>query len=594
MMIEIYIKGNRIDTDADTRLGLKFTGGIFRIADNELTRSYGLSVPMTDSNNIVLGFDGDPTMEGVRTAAKAVVMSGGVVLTGDIYLQSYGRGRFELLFVQTRGGWELTAPIGTLGAWSPSITVNDKEALHAGTIPNFGWYRYFNGVSGGNEVGDPAAQFPVTNLGYLLSNAAGMAGYMLQYLNGGSAYEDAANYGIVLPTMDTYSSATVTVNGNARGGWSTVVSGGQTLADVGLSIVVRRYKRGLFGANVTVYTFTAIRHIRVKCTANYMTGPMFAQGQGIRENWLNWQVQAGSVLPYFTDIDLELDAGEWFTMVSRADIVDGIFADYVKLSGGYETNIPATTLEVLDNDGVAGNGETIYLDSNLPDLTLADLLTIYCNLTCSSWTVDDANHRIVVETFDHALANAGTHVVDLDAARVVSVESVERYLDGFAQHNYVRCRSAAYVTEEYKFLRDYPCANDILEDDADYAVIPCNEGNWMIDGNGDRVACFEDVEANENGSTTYKGALSLFFANPDPNGQALHLQTINDVGGMGAGFAAFTGQAVTVRMLVAMTLRDFSEFAPSTVCTWRGRDYIVRSATWSEGKCNLELVRLEI
>ena len=580
-MIDIVIRGNRVDTDKDTRLGLKFTGGIFRIADNEFTRSYGLSVPETDGNNKLFNHDGDPVMDGVRTVSECYIIAGGVIMSGDIYMQSYGGRRYELLFVERRGSALIDQPLSNVN-FRDAITVIPKDVPSETTVPNFGWYWYHNETSHYGEVGLPNI-YPVTNLGYLIEEAADAAGYTVQYLNGGSIYENANNYGIILASMKTYSSATVTVNGNGHGGWSTVVSGGQTLADIGLSIVARRFKKGLFNANITVYTFTALRHIRVRCDNSNLR--VFMNGQGKSENWINW--------PEYQAIDIELNAGEYFTIVSYLDIYDGVFADYVNLSGGYTTNIPTTTLEVLDDDGIAGDGETIYLRNNLPDMSLADLLTAYCNLTCSSWTVDDETGRIIVETFAHALSGAGTHIIDLDAARVVSVESVERFLDGFARHNRVVCKPASYVTDAYKFVRDYPCSNDILEADAEYAVIPFNEGNYEIDGNGDLIAHFDDVTIGSNMEYQYKGVLSIFFAHLS-GGAALHLQTINEVGCMGAEFAAFTNQATTVKVTVLLPLPEFAKFTPSTVCTWRGRDYIIRTATWGDGKCVLELVRLEI
>lgn len=580
-MIEIVIRGNRVDTDKDTRLCLKYTGGIFRIVDNEFTRSYGLSVPVTDGNNKLFNHDGDPVMDGVRTASECYIMSGGVIMPGDIYLQSYSGRRYELLFVERRGSALINQPLN-LVSFQDTITVSQKDVPSETTVPDFGWYWYHNEASQHGVVGNPN-MYPVTNLGYLIQKAAVAAGYAVQYLNGGSIYEDASNYGIILPTMNTYSSATVTVNGSGHGGWSTVVSGGQSLADIGLSIVARRFKRGLVNANITVYTFTALRHIRVRCDNSLLR--VFMNGQGKREDWLNW--------PEYQAIDMELNAGEYFTIVSASDIYEGLFTDYVYLIDGYTTNIPTTKLEVLDDDGIAGENETIYLRNNLPDMTLADLLTAYCNLTCSSWTVDDESGRIIVETFAHALGGAGTSKIDLDAARVVSVESVERFLDGFARHNRVVCKPASYVTDEYKFMRDYPCTNDILEEEAEFAVIPFNEGNYEIDGNGDLIAHFDDVTIGSNMEYQYKGVLSMFFAHLS-GGAALHLQTINEVGGMGAEFAAFTNQATTVKVTVLLPLLEFAQFTPSTVCTWRGRDYIIRTGIWSDGKCVLELVRLEI
>lgn len=582
-MIEIIIRGNRIDTDGSTRLGLKSTSGIFRVADNERTRSYSLSVPKTDLNNEIFNFNGDPVMEGVRTSAECVIMSGGVTLEGIVYLQSYGGRRFELLFVEKIGVAMLFEPISHLN-YPDSILIDGKERPVSGAIPDFGWYQYSNSAADGSEIGTPVNQYPCTNLGYLIDVAASAAGYTVIYRNSGSIYENADNYGIVLDKMNTYSEAVLRVNGSGHGGFTYTINTGQTLNQIGLSVVARQFKKGLFQANITVYTFTAIRHIKVRC--DHVGFEVFSGGVGKPSDWLSdaddWTV------PF----EMEMDAGDYFTIISYADITSSLFAKYVNMTGGYETNIPQTDITVLDNDGIAANGETIYLRDSLPELSLAELLKCYCDLTCSSWMVDDSTMEITVETYAHALANAGGDMIMLDDSKIVSVGSVERFLSGFQQHNYVRCKSASYVEEPYKFLRDYPCANEILEEESGYAEIPFNEGNWHID-NDDRIADFEDVTIGTNGERQYKGVCSMFFANYN-GGKALHLQTINDVGGMGMDFASMTRQAVTVKVSVVMSMLMFSRITPSTIARWHGRNYIVRTAEWSENVCQLELVRLEI
>lgn len=582
-MIEIIIRGNRIDTDGSTRLGLKFTGGIFRVADNERTRSYSLSVPKTDLNNEIFNFDGDPVMEGVRTSAECVIMGGGVTLNGLVYLQSYGGRRFELLFVEKVGVAMLFESISHV-YYPDSILINGKDRPVSGSIPKFGWYQYSNSAADGLEIGTPVNQYPCTNLGYLIEEAALQAGYTVIYRNSGSIYEDAGNYGIILDKMNTYSEAVLTVNGSGHGGFSYNINTGQTLNQIGLSVVARQFKKGLFQANITVYTFTAIRHIKVRC--DHLGGVVFSGGVGKPSDWLS------NADDWTVPFEMEMDAGDYFTIISFMDITSSWYAKYVNMIGGYETNISQTDITVLDDDGIAAVGETIYLRESLPDLSLADLLKCYCDLTCSSWTVDDSAMKIIVETYEHALANAGGDMIILDDAKIVSVGSVERFLSGFQQHNYVRCKSASYVEEPYKFLRDYPCANEILEEEAEYTEIPFNEGNWHIHNN-DRIADFEDVTIGTNGARQYKGVCSMFFANFN-GGQALHLQTINDVGNMGMEFAAMTRQAVTVKVSVVMSLFVFSKIKPSTFARWHGRDYIVRTAEWSENVCQLDLVRLEI
>lgn len=586
MNVELNIKGERVDTDKDTRLGMKMTGGLLRVAENEYTRSFDMSVPRTVGNDRIFGFDADPTMEGVRTRAEAVLMSGGVTLSGFIYLQNYGGERYELLFViKSNHDW-LYCSLREI-PYPDTLTIEGKMPVRGGTVPRFGFFPYSNGTFNGT-VGNPVTLFPSANLGYLLQHAAMFRGYSIQFLTGGSVYEDPDNYGLLLPSMDTFSSAMLKVDGNARGGWSYSVSSGQTLSDIGLTISAKRYKKGVFGANVTVSAFTALRRVKIRCAIPSLR--VFSGGQGKNSDWIN---------DYTSDIPVEfdLDAGEWFTLISFVDIHDGVFTDYVELSGGYETDIPQTVLEVLDNDGVAGEGETLHLMNSLPDMTLAELLSAFCALVCASWRVDEENRILIVETFSYALAGVGAgSIVNLDEERVLAVDRVERFLDGFARHNHVRCQSAPYVSEGHYFHRDYQCGNDILEEDSEFAVVPFNEGNFTTGDDGYKHADFEDVTLEPNGEYRYNGTASLFFADPTAGaaGTALHLQTINDLGGMGIDFGEFTRQAVTLRITVSVSLRDFTSYRPDTLVKWRGRAYIIRTAAWSEGRCQFELVRLNI
>lgn len=586
--------GVRLDTDKDTRLGLKYTGGIFRIADDESTRSYDLSIPATTHNNEVLLYDEIAEMDGIRQKMHAILGCGGVNIEGYLYIKEHTNDRYNVLFVNYRRQKfsQFFAPLTAI--WEPieSIFIESDIEPENTTPPRFGFIDYHNPAhqNAGGTVGDPIRLYPASSLGWMIDEAANAIGYSVTYLNNNSIYEDAGNFALVLPTMNTYSWDTLTVTGNGVGGYSYTIGGGGTLASLGLSIVARRYKRGIFNANKTVYTFTALRNIRVKWSFQFMPGmdhPIFVSAQGytfLKENISD-------------NLDIVMQAGDWFAVVNSHDLDE--IAGYYKWNGshGYQTNLDYPVVLEVSNEGeAAGLGDTIYLRDNMPDMSLADLLTAYCNMCCAAWSVDEQAHTITVESFDWASQHASIWK-DLDTVKVAQQGSIRRYMEGMAQHNRLRCKSEGYVVEENKFIRDYPCDNDYLEQEADWQTIPFNEGNWQIVNNRKEVM-LEDVSMEWDSDSSlyrgeYHGCLSIVFMD-GTSGPALHLDTIDDLGGIGHAFGDFTGQAVTVDLSIVCQLIDFTSLTPSSIARWRGRDWIVREAVWGDGVAQLDLVRLPV
>lgn len=592
MTIALTIGGALMDVDGDTKLGLVWDSGLFADGGIKLSRSFGLSIPCTPNNDKVLDMSYTQDFEGVRQSAQCSIVAGGVALNGRVYLQETDGRRYELLFVYgdlsgAASGIFTDKLPGYLAGIRESIqlTGSKTDVQWGGLIPGFGWYSYHNGANiAGSAVtsGGQAGLFPSSNLGFLIDSAAQAAGYTTNYP--ANSEQNAYSFGLVLPTMNTYTETVCRVTGSARNNYVDVLS---NLTAAGLTVSTRRYERGRFDANVTAFVLQATKSLTIKyiaTDAGTNTNNVFAKGQGydLPQSWIDDHILDFSVA------DFHLNAGEWFAIVNWSDMVTSHNKKYWHLTNGYTTAIDCT-FKVLDDAGTVNVGEVLNLADNLPDMSLAELCQAYCGLCDLLLSVDEENKVLTFTPLAQILA--GSVAVDLDAMKHNEVTAITRYIDGFARHNYVRCNSAEYVTEECRFVRDYPCDNDSLPDERDIVTVPFNEGNWEIGSGGAKEAVFDDVEVGDNGSVQYRGCLSVFYEAP-ANEYARHVQTINDMG-VGLEMAEGSRNAMQCRVTARMPFYKFAALRPGHIALLHGRLWTIKSAIWSGEAADLELIYLK-
>ena len=594
MTITVRINGQYADTDADTRIGLQWKSWLFARNGMETSRSFGFSLPDTPDNNKMFIIDRDPNFYGVRHAAKCEIVAGGVVLHGRAVLTSWGGGRYEILFMY--GDLDLPGNFGDslhghLFTGATFEFTGKDRAVTGQMLHDFGFYSYNNGTAQTPDVGYQPGMFPTVNLGWLIEQAAANVGYSVAMPS--NSIRDPHRYGLVLPTMDVDKPLpALRVTGSARAGWSPVFPAGYSqLSEFGLKVETRRYKRGYFPANVTVYVFVAIRPITISYTGSLSLPWFFVSGQG--DDLWNWS-DDGNNVPEASEcasFERELAVGDWFAIVSSLDVHALPFFRPWCWDGqtGY-TGAVDCTFTVKEAAGVVQAGQTVTLDDNMPDLSFTQLLQAACDLTDCILEVDGAAKTVTLHPSPDILN--GWNWLDLDTAGVTEVKEVLRYIEGLSRHNYVRCKSADYVREEMMFRRDFPCDNDALDEEAEFSQIPFNEGNWEVT-DGVKVAQLEDVTVGANGDYAYKGVLTVIYENTTlyGNGNALHVQTVNDEG-LGAEMAEASREAVSVRLTARVPLRLFAALAPGALAVWRGRRWHVRTATWSDGLADLELLSL--
>ena len=582
MVMRIQIGGGFLDVDAQTRIGFSYTGGwVDGSRADSKARTYDLSVPATPHNSGMLQFSGDPVQVGLRDSVEAVIIAGGLWLKGKLYLTGWSNDRYNLLFVYGRAAVELESrrPV-----FPDVITIRNKmPTTKGGAIPNFGFYSYENTAGDTDSVGVPLDRMPVVNLGYYLDTYAAASGYTVTWPRP-SGWLNPYSYGLALPTCTVNEWATVAVTGAPTasiGLTATVTGGGGTLASVGLDLVGRWYRRSSFNVRVMVMVFVAVAPVRIRPVSGNVT---YAAGEG-------YDLPAGGSIYNPGNNEFDLAVGEYFTVVLPSDAHRNIFNAWHWHAGdGYEGAVTAS-FDVLVNEAMPTDGMVVSLNDNLPDLTLQDALAAFCDIICGIYEVDTDTMTISVTALEDAMTQ-GRVDIDLNALKVSKLSQVRDYIDGLAQHNLVRCKSAEYVPEHARFSRDFPCRNAYLENEREAAVVPFNEGDYTLyDDNGTtrKLAYLDDVVI-PNGSSDYeyKGVLSIICEAP-AGLPALHLQTVTD-DGVGVAYGRFTSEARTVEVSAVLPLYRFVKMSNRTVVHYNANNYLVRSATWADGVTSLSLL----
>lgn len=574
----LEIEGAQFDTDAQTTAAFAWRNSYIHETEGGNLRSVGLTVPATSKNNMLLNFNEAAAAYGSRARKRAWLGYGIAILEGWLYVTGYSDRRHELVFV----GGQRAVEFGVVPLWAfdDTLTYRDKAQLEDGDIPSFGWYNYANGVNEG-AVSDPLDIFPVTNLGHLIEVMSEYLGYEV-YFPGGDL--DAHRFGIILDRAFEAQTFNFEISGSGYGGWSV---SGDTLADAGLQIVRQpAWKRG-WDENVSVYAFVATAPIVVQLDNTDLPGgaQVVVCGQRGREILNSWEGGA---------VSFELQTGQHFCFVSSEDSYT-LFGSHIWKGGlwpnpAYTTSIAAEFSGTLQG-GAPVPGTVLRLSDLLSrEYTLTDYLRAYCNLICATWKIENES-EIHFYPFDFdALCNVDNFDGDWSVCRLIEERGIRRYIDGWAQHNVVRFKSAPLVPDYARFVRDYPVVNDYLEEEHALAEIPFNDGEWVINEDGQKELYSEDVGKTDTGDTILRGVMTMFVANPQGYGRALHVQTTTDEG-IGADFAAFTAAATTLELRVSMPLvfllQDINEFS---CIRYKGRDWLVSEVRWQDGFADLFLL----
>lgn len=604
MGVMISYGGWWLDTDDSTQLTLTWTSDILTQGNGERTHSLTLTVPATTRNNGIISNGNSPAFTGERLKRAATVTCDGVILEGSAVVTTFSGGRYSLLFLLgTEEGLQRELSSILAGANIEPLTYTRKDEVGK-TTPTWGFIDYENGEHAAGSVGDGVTpnMFPAVNLGYLIEQAASALGYSVRI--DGQQIDPAGNtdprnpyyYNMILDKMESTQEDTVTVENFAarkheyEDAPPTITTGsGATLADLGLALGIKQYKRSAFNLPVRVYCFIAQRALKIKFPRHVNVA--VAGGKGLE--FFGNQTAQGR--PSWNAHEVELSAGQWFTF--GRDAVEG---DFGTIFGGNKWNDDAFEFYLWSGAGSGGSSYTftvsergqvltenisINLQDNLPDMTLEELLAAFCRITCGGFTVNGS--VIDIYTFDGCVAEVlatGAQVTDADG--VVSVGEVLRYVEGYAKRNGVKTKDADYVTEG--FARSYEMVSDAVEEEKDIAEIPFNSGQCLTT----YVAEFQDVQTASNG-TQYKGCLSIVCNEPLVSRPA-HLRVVDGLHNLHAKFSEWLIDADEVRVSVLLPLTRWRALGVTSAVSLFGRAWLVKETTWSGGVADLTLCSIDL
>lgn len=592
---QINYGGEWLDVDAQSVGGFDFTT-LWTLDSTRITekgRTLDLSVPATSKNTRVFNDHKLIPGDGVRRGINGMVVAGGVNITGTIYVSEYSGGRYSLMMAygQSFGGFKRVNYAAAFAADTMTLVASDVPKS-CGVVPDFGWYEYGNETAPHATVYDSGALlFPSANLGHIIDALAASLGYTVNYPHPilGRGYQAHA-YGLVMSSFGVQSfQGGADVSGSAMNGFSYTLTGAVTLADLGLEVVVQKRARGVTLELVYCEVFRATKPVHISIPAN---SNVVVFGNNSYTLYNDWEGTQGA--------EFDLVPGDTFSFARPNEwhkVAGEYYWNRYKTPHAFE-NYLTVTFAVARSKSNPIPGETMRLASALPEQPLEWWLDAYCNIIFAAWTVDEATKTITVKTYGErygdALADAGNHI-SLEKEKMIAIESVKKYVDGFAQENHTRC-DGKYdnLGSLLPFDRVLAMYNEYLEKSRDMDVIPFNDGG-IQGGHDERFYLYlNDVRPDGEGGYTYDGVLTVFFENNANTDGAVSLQEILNLG-VGLDFNDGNdrydfSRSMSVSVRVLLPLFRFAEIGGETCVSLHGRDFVVRNAKWSEGVARLEMM----
>lgn len=590
--LQLYT-GQRIDVDAETDFSLKSSNPFFCVGINELSHTQDFSVPATKKNNLIFNIDNSVIAEGWRRGRGCWLIYSAGEIEGKLYIKDYNKGRYNVLFIW---GAELddilTQPVSSY--LSSSLDIYIQGPKPSDRVDDFGWVNY-NEVHYDPSFNDGMSLSPSVNLGWLMSKSAQQAGYNIRIDGQAFALQAAQynpnNYGF---TLDRCESGTLYHLG--FGGFAADLLAGLfnnyqlfdennnpvALGAGGLSYDSRPLPTTSPGNLVMCLCFTALRQVRLRLTPDSNIVVLSINGNSISTEGNGGQFPYVEYNEYLT-----LSAGQAFTILHANDF--DIYTWSVK-NNGYTT--PVTySIDVTDSETTASVGDTVYLDSNLPDKSLLDLVRDWCLISSSYFEIDPETKTINIYTIERVVGRGiSNNIIDIDSGErdILSVGSMRRYIDGFSQHNNTVCDSADYVSDANRYRSDYPCDNDLLDESSDFGVIGFNDGNII----GDGEAVFDNFQPLNGGGVEMKASCGIFFFDPG-GGAAKHLRWVEGNYGMHNTMSGITSQAVSIVITIRETMMQYLSHNSTQLWQYGGCLWVAKDYTWKGNATQMELVKVD-
>lgn len=220
------------------------------------------------------------------------------------------------------------------------------------------------------------------------------------------------------------------------------------------------------------------------------------------------------------------------------------------------------------------SGDTIRAVDLLPDLTLIDLLKMYCALEGKMLYYDE-NGNIQFDDLD--VSTWGT--VDL-TGKVIDESAMTRKFGNYAQHNVIEFNSGADVMPSHRISNEYTIDNDNIEETKTLLTIPYSEGE-IAERSGYIVARFdaEDTETNvlyEQGVMCAKNSIY---------GERVSLPK-------NAGLQALCDASTSQSIRAYISYLEYEQIIPKTILFFDGVRYVWTESNWTKGVATFKVSKI--
>lgn len=572
-----------IDTDENSGFSVKWINPFFCVGVTELAHTQELSVPATEHNSQLFNLDNVVIAYGWRRGCQCWLGYSGGEIKGKLYIKDFEKNRYNLLFVY---GAELddvlSLPIDNF--WQPNNSILIDTPKLEDIVTDFGWMNY-DELHGNGNFANGANILPVVNLGWMMDEAAQAANY--SFLINGIAMQNVSeaqfnpyNYCVNLDTINAGTEYTLQLyNFEAYTAYGVMQhqaldSLSNPVPDSAVGITISQKTLTWMNYNYSnVFVFEATRPITIILQPSNSVALRVNSGgyPGCDDPYNDPRIAY--------PVRLDLNAGNFFQLFYVGDYqFNGIY-------GGTPFNY---TMTIIDSVTTANVGDYIQLCDNLPDVSLLQLSMNYCLITSSYFTIDQESKVINIYNINDVIARRFSNgaKIGIEAQRkLINIGKLFRYIEGYSQHNLVRCKSADYVVENHRFSVDYPCDNDLLDNENIFGEITFNDGNMNSDGE----AVFENIEVGSGNEINLKPQVGVFFANLN-GGYSYHIQWVENNYGMSAGFSALTATASSIYITIKEALFEFLKRNPEDLVELGSRQWLIQEATWQDDATELKLV----
>lgn len=605
--MQLVCSGEKLDLYENTNIQFTDDNPLFAFDKLSCERTTAFKIPATAKNDRVFSLARVPAYkgEGMRRKFDAQLQLGAVVKDGYLYVGSWSGKEYETIFVTGEFvGLQALKDAGKIADyWGSAGTVvwsaaNVKDANTAEGQANVAITRYkTNGVLclPSVDLGD------VMNLAYQRLTGSRIASYMRGFRLIKNRVESVPEMQVSFRFLglNTAWSDTPAIGSRANNAITTlniISSESKLLMVLDNQENMKFWTIGQFVAGQDIlltfpsnfssnYFLMSIRdtgasgsdpEYNVFSTEWFLGGYSFSPNLITNTLTITGQPLAGRTVAIESGQPFVLVNKNWITWRPNAMNVSGIiygFQSWSSINNTYVLNI------TVEGTGVK-IGDRLRIVDILPDLTLVELLKMYCALTGKILNYDAKNGV----TFDD-LDFASWQEVDV-TEKLMSVTTVKRTFGDYVQRNLIQFASGDEVEQSMRITEQYTIDNDNLPEEAVLSEIPYSEGG-IAEGDGVVVAWFE-AEDGESGLLSPSIGIASGVAGDGTSSRYMKRAKITK----NANLQALCDASTQVVVQARMNMYEYSQVTAKTKILMRGTEYVWTSKQWQNDVAKFVLAKI--